>query len=849
MATVDVEQNPLSSLYDDISKILDSLVIKYSYNAEMYETLDIRKYADQYLDALAQTDTFFIYDFQTNEYIDALTQMNPDFTLTNEMLNQIHAWQASPKDVPKQLQKLLMEAKREEIVSSYDEKNNYYRMLHGYPDIEETKKDFFYINDALIEKYKLEDLHLENYGIDPELPLHEIQDTLGIRYINILESLGIIDKIRADYPEKNYLNFLGANRIDYDVARKAKNFSILRMNYNVRQITSKAFYDLYEQCRQYFVDTIYIPQQRTVYSYYDNFIALCIMVMTIQQLFTRTITYAIDREFYDDYMVKLLYSVYGLPYESRLTYDIQRRIVKNLNLLIQNKATNKVIYNVAYILGFHRIQIKKYYLVKERRFDSKGNLIYVMKDTLDDYGNKIGEEYDLGSMYDVYFQKVDLDSQNITKEILDRSNYQDYESLTMDDPFWWEDNDLYSEIYEREWNVAETKYLGLTISYKLSELMFENIILLKMVFDLKDSIENITVDLPKIMDEVPVSLFDTIVFLCAAVCKKYGIKGEIVTDVSKILHVLDENDQKADPALACDTLGFNFHAVSAEKINPNTCPYTTCGFYDKENETCHCKLGDKSPCKEVSHLQKNLSEIQRFLTDDEKVTLNSYLDDLIISGSTMEEQVKCFNNLYKDIKGLFQFISNKLSYCDDLNEYQAYKNLYRALYISKEENYMFKKGFTEDSPIAETYLDYLQAVNPSLAEYVENANEVELYNAIDHTIAQLEFVVGNLETMYLINDGTSILQDYLLKLIRFFKSYTTELVGLGIVYVFDLKPDNMLRLIDKIGKIHKTLQIDDGSFHFGYNDYAKIHVNLNLESNNMKFSDRCFIHYSDPVDE
>ena len=197
MATVDVEQNPLSSLYDDISKILDSLVIKYSYNAEMYETLDIRKYADQYLDALAQTDTFFIYDFQTNEYIDALTQMNPDFTLTNEMLNQIHAWQASPKDVPKQLQKLLMEAKREEIVSSYNEKNNYYRMLHGYPDIEETKKDFFYINDALIEKYKLEDLHLENYGIDPELPLHEIQDTLGIRYINILESLGIIDKQRT----------------------------------------------------------------------------------------------------------------------------------------------------------------------------------------------------------------------------------------------------------------------------------------------------------------------------------------------------------------------------------------------------------------------------------------------------------------------------------------------------------------------------------------------------------------------------------------------------------------------------------------------------------------------------
>ncbi|HAU88256.1 MAG TPA: hypothetical protein DCW90_23110 [Lachnospiraceae bacterium] len=847
MATVDVEQNPLASLYDDITDILDSIIIKYSYNAEMYETFDIRKYTDQYLDALEQKDTFYTYDFATAEYMTALTLLNPDFTLTDEMLNQIHDWQRNPVTVPENIQTLMLETKREEIITSYDEPNNYYRMLHGYPDIEESEKKYFYIDDALIKKYELQDLHLENYGIPQDLPLHKIQDELGTRYINILESLGVIDKLRTEYPEKSYLNFLGAKRIEYDVARKANNFSILRMNYNVRQITSRAFYDIYEQCRLYFVDTIYIPQQRNVYDYYDNFIALSIMVMTLQQLFSRTISYAIDREFYDDYMVQLLYSVYGIPYESRLTYDIQRRIVKNLNLLIQNKATNKVIYDIAYILGFHRIQIKKYYLVKERRFDSKGNLIYKMKDTLDDYGNKIGEEYDLGSMYNVYFQKVDLNSENIPEAIMDPSNYQDYESLTMDDPFWWEDESLFSEIYEREWNFAETKYLGLTISYKLSELMFENVLLLKMVFDLKDQIEGITVDLPKILEDVPVTLFETIVFLCAAVCKKYGIKGEIITDVSKILHILDEDDKSNHPDLACDTLSFNFRAVSSELINPVACPYTSCGFYDNENAERRCKLKD-SPCAKVSHLQRNLSEIQRFLTEDEKKTMDTFFDDLIIPPGTMEDQIKAFNRLYGDVKGLYKFISNKLSTTSDINEYQAYKNLYRALYISKETNAMFKKGFTEDSPIATTYLEYLHAMNPSMANYIENANEVQLYNAIDHVISQLEYVVGNLDTLYLVNDGTSILQDYLLKLIRFFKSYTTQLVGLGIIYVFDTKPDNMLRFIDNIGKIHKTIVAKESTMSLSYADYASLHAKVTIDDNNMKFTDRCFIRHSDPTE-
>ena len=853
VAVINVETNPLQSIYADLEEILNTLVIKYSYNAELYETLETRKYSDQYLDALDSKDTFYTYQFTLAEYTAAIGVLNPGFTLDDATYNQIRDWQDNPRSVPTALQNQLLSTKRTEIIDSYEEPNNYYRMLVGLPPIETLTDDnannpkFHYINDEFIAKHNLQDLNLQNYGIDPTVPVHLIEKTYGLRYINILESLGVLDCLREDFPDENYLNFLGSKKVEIDVARRAKNFSILKMNYNVRKIISQAFYDLYEMSRLYFVNVIYIPQQRNVIDYYDNFIALCIMTMTIQQLFARTVSYAIDREFFDEYMVKLLYSVYGLPYESRLTYDIQRRIVKNLNLLIQRKATNQVIYDIAYILGFHNITISKYYIVKERKFDSKGNLIYAMKDTLDDYGNVIGEEYDLSKMYDVHFQKVDLDSQNIMQDIMDESKYQDYESITMDDPLWWEDDSLWSEIYERDWNYAETKYLGLTISYKLSELLFENIVLMRMVFDLKDSIEEIQIDLPRLLDTGSVSLFEAVVFLCACICKKYGIKGEILTDPSKVIAVLDT--LKEDPR--CDTLGFNFRAVSAEIVNPVTCPYVSCPYHirnnpDSEYQNGNCTM-ENTPCASQSHLQMNIEGILKYLTDEEKTQLDSYLDDLIISGKTMEEQVKCFNNLYADIKGLFYFISNHLCAATDPDEYDAYLTLYHALFIIQEENEMFRKGVTEDSPVAETFLDYLSVMNPDLANIVEEQDEVELYNTIDHVISQMELVIGNLDAMYLVNDGTSILQEYLIKLVRFFKSYTTELTGLGVLYIFDFKPDNMLRLIDCVGKIEKEIQVSEKES-FGLYDYmTKLKSSITISSKNMKLRDSCHVSYSDPT--
>lgn len=840
MAAIEVTINPLSSLYADLEKILKSLVIKYSYNAEMFENLETRKYSDEYLDALQGLDNYFTHTYTTEDMVEAVKEINPAFIVTDEVQSLFVKWVHHPEQVTKRFQQVLLNLRRKHIIETYEEPNDYYRMLNGLPNIDD--KEFFYINDEFIEKYQLQELHLEHYGIDPELPIHKIEDTMGSRYINILEALGAFDALRKDYPEKKYLEFLGPNRISVKDARKAKNFEILRITTDVRAITLEVFYQTYDSCREYFVNTVYIPAHRQSIAYYDNFIALCIMSMTFQQVFARTIQYAIDREFFDDYMVQLLYSVYGLPYESRLPYEVQRRIVKNLNVLILNKATNKVIYDVAYLLGFHKITINKYYLVKERKFDSRGNLVYEMQPTYDDFGEVNGEEYDLEKMFDVYFQKVSLDSNNIYKAITDKSNYVDYHSLTMDDPLWWEDNDLFVEKYSDFYNFVETKYLGITISYKLSEMVFANIILFHLVFDLKDVIDDIKIELPKISETASVNLFDAIVAMCAMICKKYGIKGEILTDISKILHVLDENDKFANPDVCADTLGFNFQAVSNEPIDISNCGHKNCSYYDgshvdENGAPSFCSKGEESPCKGMTHLDYTTKDVRKYLDFEEELIFDSYLDELKVGGKTMEEQIDAFNGLYKDVQSMFYFISNKLSYTDDIEEYYAYRNLYRALYIMKEEDQMFKKGFTEDSPVADTYLDYLESMQPDIADFIKQSDEVALYTAIDHVISQIELVLGNIDTLHLVNDGTSVLQEYLIKLIRFFKSYTTDLISLGTIYIFDFKPDNMLRLIDKVGKINKSIITDEKTMHLGYSDYMQAKTTITYPEKTMRFHD------------
>lgn len=753
-------ENPIRGLYDIYIALITGTTIKYTYLADPQETLDMRKYVDGYLDAYYARDTYEIYKYDEEEFV----------ALGIEDKDMIATYMRDQSSVPNFYKTRLLANRRQAIIDSYVEKNNYYRMLHGLPDLEDN--EFIYVDYDTCEIY----------GIDPTVPVHEIEDKLGNHYITILENVGYIDKLIEENPDKEYLKHIGSKRIDIVAAREAKNFQILYLDKSIDENVQNLFTSLYEQCRTYFMTTIYIYDYRKIIDYYDRFIALCIMVMSLQQLTARSIQASLDREFFDSHAMQALYEMYDIPFFANLDMQTQKAICQSINILIQNKGTNKVIYDIAELLGYSRIDVYKYYLMKEHLMDANGNPIFITKEEFNEDTGEYEEVYDYEKMFDVYFQKVRINDYDYHEALEDQSNRVAYESVTSGDPYWIEDDPLYQEVWESEYNYKETKYLGVTVSYKLSEMLYQNIILIRMIFDLKSQISDITLKLPSLSGDANIPLFDAFVVLCALTSKKYGLNGEVVSKPSQVIHVLSGIQRLFEPYQTMnETMAFNFSWFA-----------------------------------ETSY-EEGVKDLYTYMTEDEIKEFEGYISILTLPNYDNEAKVKAINDMYANIRGLSIFLSDKMVAAKTIDEYTTFSRFYRALYYSKEVGDMFTITTSGEERPATTFLEYLEFVNPTLAEFVETCPKNECHLYIDHVISRLETLIDNLDYMYLINNSTSSIQEVLIALIKFFKSYTTDLIGLNIVYIFDFKPDNLLKLIDEVWRINGTIRTKD-CIHFSYGD-------------------------------
>lgn len=300
--------NPMASTYESILKIIRSITIKYNYIAEDNETDESLLSANEYLDAVEGNTTFDSYVDYT--YEDMISVGITDYDIMSKAVS------GDTSVIPEQYRQPLYEIRVAKIVDNYVEKNDYYRMLNGYPPLEEDPKNYFYITESMAE----------NFGIDASIPVHAIQDYYnnieqgsGDYKISLVEGSGYLKKLYEANPDKEYLNFIGTVRVPIAKARRSKNFQILAIrDGTIKQILYNEFTQIYEQCREYFVNVVFNRNFRSFIDYYDQFIALCIMVMAIQQLVVKQMELGIHREFFDIYALKMLYEVYGIPYNLNL---------------------------------------------------------------------------------------------------------------------------------------------------------------------------------------------------------------------------------------------------------------------------------------------------------------------------------------------------------------------------------------------------------------------------------------------------------------------------------------------------------------------------------------------------
>ena len=781
--------NPINRLYKDIVHILNTLTIKYKYRADELETMESKEKADRYICALNGVDTFYQYaDYSTEEYMKA--------GITDE--NAIKYYKANRYEVPTEFQSKLLVLRRERELNEYVETNNYYRMLIGLPDLED--KDYIYVPKNLCEEF----------NIPEDMPVHEIADKLGKYYITLLNSVGFFDDIVAKYPEKEYLKHVGKNRITLSYARNAKNFAILSVDQEgIMESTYREFIRSYEKARIYFMSTIYTYELRGVIPYYENLIALCIFIMAIQQVSVRSIKNATEREFYDEYMVKLLYETYGLPYFSKVDEDTQKQICQNLNLLIQNKATNKVILDIASILGFSDISIYQYYLIKEQNFDDKGRPIIKKKKQVNTGTGKIEEIYDQEAMKNIYFQKVDLKTENIKEALTDPVNRVEYSEVTYYDPFWWEDDDLHSEIWDESYNYLETKYLGATIPYRLTELIFQSVVLLRMILDKKSEFSDITLDLPKITDK-PVSLPDTVALFCALICKKMGISGQILTLPSKISHVLETTDQVINNENKhIEILNFNFDAFSKENIEETKAilaPYFKRKHYRVVNgHDIDLRADGTQDISAPTHKAT-------FTIDETDLdTFTGYLSALTIPDASPEEKRIALNKAFENVEALYLFLSYNMSKTNDIDEYYALKKFYETAFYSNETAKMFEIETEDGVRPAKTFEEYFMYTDSKIYRFLKGLDDDpdKIYSYIDHVIYKMEELVNNIGYLYTLNDGSSPLIELLQIMITFFKSYIMDFVDMSSLMVIDWDLENTIRLFGKAEYVHKLDEIEE----------------------------------------
>ena len=212
-------------------------------------------------------------------------------------------------------------------------------------------------------------------------------------------------------------------------------------------------------------------------------------------------------------------------------------------------------------------------------------------------------------------------------------------------------------------------------------------------------------------------------------------------------------------------------------------------------------------------------ELYQYMSSAEIKEFEDYIKILTVNGSTNEQKIAAINDMYANIKGLSRFLSDHMMEANDIEEYRTFSRYFRALFYSKETDTMFQieDHVTGETRAASTFLEYLNYENPILGEFVETVDRDECHLYIDHVINRMEAVLNDLSYLYIINNTTSSLQEVLIELIRFFKSYTTDMIGLNVVYIFDFKPDNMLKLIDRMERIEKTLNPID-KLYFGYSD-------------------------------
>ncbi len=478
----------LISLYYDLITIARGVVVKRADLAQAYETKKTAEDFELYHACVIGSRYFYNFSHFDRDILSRYM----DYVNVDEC-------EKDPNNIPESLRAGIVEDQAQRVIETYEEKNNYYRMLNGLPDVEDT--DFIYVRDV--------------DGIPDNVPIH----LLSFDHINKLDASGKIYQIISDNPTKQYLKFLGYNKIDIIKSRLARPFDLLSTGTPNNSKTLDMFQTQYYSARRYVMATMYHKEYFGDTQLYDPIMGVIILTLAIRNcLVPNSVEYINFEEILDSILES-----YGLyTYFRTFPPTYKRRLVLALDKILRVKGTDGVLVDICRLFSFDNFTANRYYLLKTQNKDSEGHLIF---------SNDPNEQYKLS------FVKSNIEEQSID---YNEDNRIEYDVVVDGDYLWQLTEEEKNHILNTPFNRMMTKYIDIEAAYDLTELTFEVCYFINMMLQHRDMLSKFTV--ANTYSPIGTStVYAMLIFLLCAMSRLDGYDGNIVYDSRDIAQILRFN--------------------------------------------------------------------------------------------------------------------------------------------------------------------------------------------------------------------------------------------------------------------------------------------------------------------
>lgn len=489
-------------------------VLKMQQLADDNETAQSLKLSDLYIACIEKTAILELFPSISASALKTAGITNPI---------DIAEYRRNRNRIPSVYRADVVEALRLEYIDNYEELNPYYRMLHGLPAI--GRED--YVTDWIPP---------EGTIIDLTKPIHKMSSA----EILVLNNAGIIDEMISDDPvNREYMRHLNEKSIDYYTARKANRFDVLYVPEIATDSIYRVYRDTLENNKFYALRAVYSEAFKYNSTYYDNFIAIFIVLITIVDLISRTQEFIARKDIFDIRSVQYIFESNGVTFFPDIPLKYQIRMVKNLHTLLKFKSTKKCMIDICSLFGFENIDIFKYYICRDKPENNT---------PIDDPAS-----------YDLKFLKLPLDGR-LDDYATDPDNYVSYDEVTSRDPTWdggLNHEDVYNAIRAHEFNFSRSKYISITTTYEIAKMSIQQSYFFNFLYDNIPLEKMCSVKIPFIDIDGVFNIADIFILLNILTYYFNGIEDTIVDTQSKVLHINGFNFKADLSALAEDIINYD----------------------------------------------------------------------------------------------------------------------------------------------------------------------------------------------------------------------------------------------------------------------------------------------------